>query len=178
MTCGASTQWHVAATWSDRHLCATAAGLHSIRRRSISAPRPGRTRRITCSMLGALPCVGRREGTCDRSTAGSFNTGEQFCLLRPAAAAVVPHALDVVPDQHLALRPVGLVDHPLLAAAVAHDTQEPRRERAHGLVQGLLAGRQRMIAIAAPVALRDRPGRHQCGRIRRAKNALISDEAS
>jgi hypothetical protein len=59
------------------------------------------------------------------------------------------------------LRHVGLVDHPLLAAALAHDPQEPRRERAQRFVQGLRAGGQWVVAVAAPVATRDRPCWHQ-----------------
>ena len=43
-----------------------------------------------------------------------------------------------------------------------------------------VAGRRTMVAVAAPMASRDRPGRHEelSGRIMRAKNALISGEAS
>ena len=48
---------------------------------------------------------------------------------------------------------VRLVDHVHLAAAVALDAQGPARERGERLVQGLGAGRQRVVAVAAPVAL-------------------------
>jgi hypothetical protein len=34
---------------------------------------------------------------------------------------------------------MGLVDHPFLAAVIAHDPQEPRRERAQRLIQGFRA---------------------------------------
>jgi hypothetical protein len=71
-------------------------------------------------------------------------------------------------------------DHPLLAAAAADDAQEPRRERTQRLIEGFGFDRQRMVAIGPPVTVRDRPSRHQVpgGRIMRAKNALISGEAS
>ena len=52
------------------------------------------------------------------------------------------------------------VEHVILAAAVAGDAQEPRGKRAERLVQGFLAGRQRVVAGAAPVALWDRPRGH------------------
>ena len=57
---------------------------------------------------------------------------------------------------------------------------EPRRERAQRLIEGFGFDRQRMVAIGPPVTVRDRPSRHQVpgGRIMRAKNALISGEAS
>ena len=71
-------------------------------------------------------------------------------------------------------------DYPLLAAAAADDAQEPRPERAQRLIEGFGFDRQRMVAIGPPVTVRDRPSRHQVpgGRIMRAKNALISGEAS
>jgi hypothetical protein len=46
------------------------------------------------------------------------------------------HLGDDVADQHLAVHHVRLGDHPLLAAAITHDAQEPRRERAQGFVEG------------------------------------------
>ena len=76
----------------------------------------------------------------------------------------MPHAVDDVADQHVAVCHVRLVDHPILAAAVAGDAQEPRRERAQRLVEGFRAGRQRVVAVAAPVPSGDRPGRHQASR--------------
>jgi hypothetical protein len=51
-----------------------------------------------------------------------------------------------------------LVQHPILAAAVAGDPHEPRRERAEGFVQGYCACRQRGVAVAPPLPLRP-PGR-------------------
>jgi hypothetical protein len=48
----------------------------------------------------------------------------------PATAAVVAHAVDDVADRHGAFRGVRLVDHLHLAAAIALDAQEPRREGA------------------------------------------------
>ena len=85
-----------------------------------------------------------------------------------------------VADQHVALGHVRLGDHPLLAAAIAHNPEEPRRERAQGLVQGLLARWQRIVAVGPPVPSRDRPGHHQepSGRIMRAISALTSGGAS
>ena len=64
-------------------------------------------------------------------------------------AAVVPHAVNDVADQHLALRDVRLGDHPLLAAAITHDAQEPRRERAQRLVERFRAGRQRVVVASS-----------------------------
>ena len=43
--------------------------------------------------------------------------------------------------EHVTLRRVRLGEHPLLAAPVAGDPQEPRRERPERLVQGFPAGR-------------------------------------
>ena len=72
-----------------------------------------------------------------------------------------------------------LADQPLLAAAAIRSagTTTGRRQR---LVEGFRARRQRVVAVAAPVPSGDRSGRHQepGGRIMRAKNALISGEAS
>src|ERR1700704_3377662 len=71
------------------------------------------------------------------------------------------HPLDDVPDQHVALpRRMRLGEHPLLAAPIAGDPHEPRRERPERLVEGLGASRQRVGAVAAPVPARDRPGGH------------------
>jgi hypothetical protein len=47
---------------------------------------------------------------------------------------------------------VRLGDEPLLATALAHDPQEPGRERAQRLVEGFGSGRQRVVTVAAPVA--------------------------
>jgi hypothetical protein len=67
------------------------------------------------------------------------DAGEQFRLLRPSAAAVVPHSVEDVVDQHVgASLHVHLVDHPHLAAAIALDPEEPRREGVERLVEGLL----------------------------------------
>jgi hypothetical protein len=93
--------------------------------------------------------------------------------------AIVTHPRDDVADQHLAMYQVCLGDHPLLAAAVAHNPQEPRRERAQRLVEGFLSGRQRVVPVAPPVPSGDH--RHQevpGGRIMRAKKAFTSGEAS
>jgi hypothetical protein len=76
--------------------------------------------------------------------ADTLDAGEQLHHPRAAAAAVVPHALDDVADQHFAVRQ-GPGDQPLLlAAAIAHDPQEPRRERAQRLAQRFRARRQRV----------------------------------
>jgi hypothetical protein len=64
-----------------------------------------------------------------RPTAGALDAGEQLHLPCPAAAAVVPHPVEDVADQHVALRPARLGKHPLLAAPVAGDPQEPTRKR-------------------------------------------------
>jgi hypothetical protein len=51
---------------------------------------------------------------------------------------------------------VRLVQHAILAAAVALDPQEPRREGAERLLHGLGRRGQRIAAVGSPVALRDR----------------------
>ena len=43
----------------------------------------------------------------------------------PPAAAVVPHPVEDGTDRQVALLGVRLVDHPVLAAAVAGDAHEP-----------------------------------------------------
>ena len=62
------------------------------------------------------------------------------------------HALEDVTQGPIAPRRMGLVDHAVLAAAVAGDPQEPRRERPQRLGQGFGSGRQRVGAVATPVA--------------------------
>jgi hypothetical protein len=49
-----------------------------------------------------------------------------FATLPPRA--VMAHAVEDVAYQHVALRHVRLGDHPVLAAPLAHDAEEPRRE--------------------------------------------------
>ena len=57
---------------------------------------------------------------------------------------------------------VALVDHLHLAAAVALDAQEPRREGAERLCHRLGRRGERIVAVASPVAARCRPrGHHQ-----------------
>jgi hypothetical protein len=64
----------------------------------------------------------------------------------------------------LMLREVHLVVHHCLAASVALDAQEPRREGPHRLLHRVLGRGQRVVAVAAPMALWRWPeGRH--GRI-------------
>jgi hypothetical protein len=97
------------------------------------------------------------------------------------AAACISLCVICAAGRRAGARPDGAFgDYPLLAAAAADDAQEPRRERAQRLIEGFGFDRQRMVAIGPPVTVRDRPSRHQVpgGRIMRAKNALISGEAS
>jgi hypothetical protein len=55
-----------------------------------------------------------------------LDAGEQLHLPCQAAAAVVTHPRDDVADQHVALRRrMCLGEHPLLAAPVTGDPQEP-----------------------------------------------------
>jgi hypothetical protein len=89
----------------------------------------------------------------------------------PAAAAVVAHAVDDVPDQHVASIHVRLVEHAVLPAPIAGDSHEPLRKSTERLVQGFPAGRQRLGAIAAPVACRDRPGGHSVARRTISRNS-------
>ena len=67
------------------------------------------------------------------------------------AAAVVAHPGDDVAQAAVPPPGVRLVDHLHLAAAVALDAQEPRRERGERLAHGLGASGQRLGAVAAPV---------------------------
>jgi hypothetical protein len=46
---------------------------------------------------------------------------------------------DDVADQHLALRHMRLIDHPLLAAAIALDPEKPRRKCAERFAESLFA---------------------------------------
>ena len=68
----------------------------------------------------------------------------------------------------------------VLAAAVAGDAHEPRRERPERLVQGFRAGRQRVVAVAAPVPPSGsaEPASGARGRIIRAKNAFTRASAA
>jgi hypothetical protein len=84
-------------------------------------------------------------------------------LVSPTAAAVMVHASEELADPQVAPRRVRLVQHPVFAVAVALDPQEPRRECPERLVQRLLAGRQRIIAVAALVALGHGPAGHRAG---------------
>jgi hypothetical protein len=86
-----------------------------------------------------------------RTAAGAIDAGQQLRPARAPAAAVAAHPVEDVADQHLALGHVRLGDHPLLPAAIAHDPQEPRRERAQRLVEGLLAGRQQVVTVGRPL---------------------------
>src|SRR4051794_21271837 len=61
-------------------------------------------------------------------TAGAVDPGQQSSLRDPATAAVVAYAVEDVAYQHVALGRVRLGKHPFLAAAVAHEAEEPRRK--------------------------------------------------
>jgi hypothetical protein len=78
----------------------------------------------------------------------------------PPATALVAHLAEDGAERHRAAS-CRLVDHLHLAAAVAGDAQEPRRERPHRLPQRLGGRRQRVVTVAAPVALAHRPAGHQ-----------------
>ena len=97
-----------------------------------------------------------------RAATGALDAGQQFDLCRPAAATIMAHPGDKVAERPIALRcgRVGLGEHPDLAASVALDPEEPRREGAERLAQSLGRCRQRIGAVAAPVPARDRPGGH------------------
>ena len=88
-----------------------------------------------------------------RPAGDAFDAGHQLHLPCPAAAAVVPHPLDDLPQLHVALREVRLGKHAVLPAPIAPDPQQPARERGERLVHCLGADRQWVIPIAAPVAL-------------------------
>jgi hypothetical protein len=67
------------------------------------------------------------------------------------------HLVEDIADRHVALRGVRLAEQPLLPAPFAGDAQESRRECGERLVQRLGARRQRVVAVAAPVASGDGP---------------------
>ena len=73
------------------------------------------------------------------------------------AAAVVAHPGEEIAERQgaLTLGAVRLVNHGRLAAAVALDAEEPRREGAERLAQGLGGRGERVVTVAAPVP----PGR-------------------
>ena len=98
-----------------------------------------------------------------RPDADALDAGEQLRLSCPAATAVVRHPRDDVADWHGAPLHMRLVDHLHLPAAVALDPQEPGRERAERLVEGLGTGRQWVGAVAEPVSPGRSPGGHYGG---------------
>jgi hypothetical protein len=63
----------------------------------------------------------------------------------------VVHLGEDASEQPVVRPHVRLVEHLNLTTAIALDPQEPRRERAEWLVQGLLTGWQGFVAVAAPV---------------------------
>jgi hypothetical protein len=75
-----------------------------------------------------------------RPAADALDDGQQFRLLCPAAAAVVPQPVEDGTVQHVVLPHVRLGARLDLAAALAFDAQEPRREGGERLVEGLGAG--------------------------------------
>jgi hypothetical protein len=66
------------------------------------------------------------------------------------------HARKQDPERHIALARdrSRLAQHPIPAAAVAFDPQEPRREGGERLVERLGGAGRRVGAVAAPVARR------------------------
>jgi hypothetical protein len=63
-------------------------------------------------------------------------------MYAPEQKSLVPGAGDEVAQPHVALSAgdVCFVQHAALAAPVAHDVQEPRREGAQGRLEGFLDG--------------------------------------
>ena len=57
----------------------------------------------------------------DRAAGDAFNPGQQFHLARPATTAVMPHALDDFPQQHVPSVKVCLDKEPVLSAPVAYE---------------------------------------------------------
>lgn len=120
-----------------------------------------------------------------RVAADAPDVGDEFRLARPAAAAVMPDAIEDIAEWQIGLHRVHLVHHALPTASLAGNAQEPRWERVEWLVQGLGAGWQWPGAAAAPVVPGDRARRHGLsggsgppGRTMRARNALTRASAS
>jgi hypothetical protein len=120
--------------------------------------------------------------------AAARDAGEQLDPPCPAAAAVMAHSFDDLPERQIAMRGVDRVQHAVLAAPVAGDAQIPAREGSERLVEGFPAGRQRVVAVAAPVALGRRSDCHRLPasgdgsvpvrRTMRAKNAWMREPVS
>jgi hypothetical protein len=92
-------------------------------------PRNDTLIRLRCrSEAAQIVSANRQHDPPHRTAAGALDAGQQLRLPRAAAAAVVAHPVEDVAEQHVAVYQVCFGDQPLLAAAVAHDPQEPRRE--------------------------------------------------
>ena len=91
-----------------------------------------------------------------RPTADALDAAHKLCAASTATAVVVPHPGDDVADRQVVPPMVRLIKHLRPSAALAGHAQEPRREGVERLVQGFAATRQRVIAVAATVALWDR----------------------
>ena len=93
--------------------------------------------RVAFGVPGLLPVTSARSqrDLPYRATGRALDARQQFRPPCPAAAAVVAHLRDDVAYRQVVPPHVRLVDHLQLAAAIAFNTQEPRGERAEGLVQ-------------------------------------------
>src|SRR5689334_4764753 len=93
-----------------------------------------------------------------------FRAGRRLAPSTPANSSTLP-ALPPQPSWRMwammsrsdraRCRAVGvhLVQHPILAAAVAGDAYEPGGERRQRLIHRLASGGQQIVAVAAPVPL-------------------------
>ena len=115
-------------------------------------PSLSRRRPHFCRNRRACQSAFAQQDSPHRATGDALDAGQQLRPARTAAAAAVPHAVEDVSDQHVAVYQVYFGNQLLFATAVSHDAEEPRRKRAQRLVQGLLAGGQRVVAVAAPAA--------------------------
>ena len=105
-------------------------------------------------------------------TAEAVDPGQQIGP-RCAAAATMAHAVEDVADQHVALGHVRLGDHPFLAAALAHDAEEPagssprevssQRRRGRGRA-ALQTGLTIQSAPATSLRAADEPGLSSCSK--------------
>ena len=107
---------------------------------------------------GPAPSQGSRQVAHGRNIEGARDRGARAVRsrLHPAGGAASRactrnRARNRAALNRADLGEVGLVDHAHLAAAVALDAQEPRREGAQRLAQGFLARRQGFGAVRAPV---------------------------
>jgi hypothetical protein len=119
---------------------------------------------------------------CDKARpADALDTGHKPRLSRQPAAAVVAHLVEDGTDLHIAPWHVRLVDQLNLVTAITFDPRKPRRKSVERFVEGLGASRERIGAVAAPMALWRWPGhpeRRTATAARRVYSAFLNHFAT